>query len=132
MSVDRISRINQLLKQEIAQSLFKILHEPDIDLSAITVTRVLTSRDLHQARVYVSITGSDEQQQALMNRIRDHRTEIQGIINRNITMRYTPRLNFILDDSIKQGDHVLHILADLEAEADGPGGDTMEEGDERS
>ncbi len=46
MRPQRLTRVNQLLKQEVAEQLFRIMHEPGFDAAACTVTRVLTSSDL--------------------------------------------------------------------------------------
>jgi len=111
-----MTRINQLLKQEVAEQLFRIMHEPGFDISACTVTRVLTSSDLRHARVMISVRGTPEQQQAALNQIAAHRKELQDIINRRIEMKYTPHLSFELDESIAKGDSVLALIAEMEEE----------------
>ena len=118
MSTDRIKRVNELLRREISSALFRVLGtERAVDVSAITVTHVETSRDLRQARVFVSIREHEEDRSLIMNRLRRHRGELQESINRNLKMKYTPRVVFVFDPSIAKGDRVLGILAEMEAEA---------------
>ena len=115
MSTDRITRVNELLKREISTALFRILAPEDrIDTAAVTVTHVITSRNLRSARVLISILGHEQERGSILSHIRHHRAEIQKWINHNVKMKYTPRLNFVLDTSLEQGDHILELLQAME------------------
>ncbi len=116
MRPQRLTRINQLLRQEVAEQLFRLVNEPGFDAATVTVTRVLTSADLRHARVLVSVRGTPVEQEAALDLIRRHRVEIQNLINRHIKMKYTPQLLIELDHSIAKGDQVLSLLAEMEAE----------------
>lgn len=117
MSIDRLTRVNQLLKQEIAESLFRVVNEPGADMAAVTVTRVLTSSNLRHTRVFVSIRGDEETRTKLFNLIKHHRKQIQQGIAKHIVLKYTPQISFELDLSIEQGDHILDLIAKLENES---------------
>lgn len=116
MRPERLTRINQLLKQEVAEQLFRLVNEPGFDASTVTVTRVLTSSDLRHARVMISVRGNADEQQATLGLIRGHRKELQDILNRRIKMKYTPQLLIELDESIAKGDSVLAMIAEMESE----------------
>lgn len=116
MSIDRLTRVNQLLKQEIAESLFRVINEPGADIAAVTVTRVITSSNLRHTRVFVSIRGDETTQTQLLNLIKSHRKEIQQGMAKNVVLKYTPQISFELDHSIEEGDHVLNLIAKLEDE----------------
>ena len=120
MSVDRIERVNALIRREIGESLFHIMNEQAFDFAAVTVTHVVTSRNLRTARVLVSIRGDEAAKQRMLGLLRRHRSDIQKAINRDLTLKYTPKLHFELDLSVQEGDHVLDILAHLDdgAQAD--------------
>ncbi len=125
MTIDRITRVNELLKREISTALFRLLApEERVDTAAVTVTHVITSRNLRHARVLISILGHEDERGSIMEQIRDHRVEIQQWINRNVKLKYTPRLDFELDRSVEQGDHVLEILQEMEDEHQIPPYDT--------
>ncbi len=115
MSVDRITRVNELLKREIGDLLFRVMHANEFDLAAVTITRVETSKDLREARVYVSILGHEDQRPHMLALLSRRRGELQRRINKDVTLKYTPRLTFELDRSVEEGDHVLAVLAKLEA-----------------
>ncbi len=114
MHVDRLTRVNELLKREIGDSLFRVMHEQAFDLAAVSITRVITSRNLRQARVRVSIRAAAGEQARMLTLLSHHRQEIQQRINRDINIKYTPRLEFELDESIAEGDRVLHLISEME------------------
>ncbi|MCO5043743.1 MAG: 30S ribosome-binding factor RbfA [Kiritimatiellae bacterium] len=116
MRPQRLTRINQLLRQEVAEQIFRLVNDPDFDAAAVTVTRVITSADLRHARVLVSVRGTPDEQKIALDLIRQQRVELQQIINRKIRMKYTPQLIIELDQSIAQGDQVLSLIAEMEAE----------------
>ena len=113
MGIKRITRVNELLRREIADDFYRVLHDEGLDLSAITVTHVLTSPDLRSARVLISIRDHELERDAIMATIKRHRITLQERIGKNVTLKYTPRLIFELDPSIAIGDRVLDILGEL-------------------
>ena len=114
MSVDRLTRLNALLKREIAESLFHVMNAEPFDLAAVTITHVITNRDLRSARVLVSIRDHTQDRRQMLDALRRHRGEIQDLINRDLVLKYTPRLTFELDLSIERGDRILGLLAHME------------------
>ena len=116
MSTDRIIRVNELLRREIAEALFHVLNEANLDLSAITITRVIASRNLRHARVLVSIRDNENRRPGILGVMAKHRVEIQTLINKDLSLKFTPRLIFELDPSLEKGDRVLSLLSKLEIE----------------
>lgn len=117
MSVDRLTRVNALLKREIGDLLFRVIHERGFDPSSVTVTRVDVARNLREARVYVSVRDHEREGERALATLRRHRVEIQRRINADIVLKYTPRLTFELDTSLVEGDRVLSLLSQLVPEA---------------
>ncbi len=114
MSVDRLERVNALIRREIGDALIRVISDTRFDRSLVTVTQVTAARNLRTARVLVSVRGNEAQQQQTISVIRRHRHEIQQAINHDLTLKYTPVLHFELDLSIRKGDRVLDILSHLE------------------
>lgn len=113
MSINRLERVNALLLREIADDLYKVLQsEPEIDIAGITVTKVCCAPNLRTADVWVSIMDA-EQHPNWLRKLSKHAREIQELINRNLTLRFTPHLRFRLDTGIAKGDRVLDILNHL-------------------
>ena len=118
MTVDRLTRVNELSKREIGELLYRVINEEGFDLAAVTITRVETSRDLREARVRVSIRDHLRDRDRLLSRLRHHRGEFQHRINADITLKRIPRLIFELDTSVEEGDRVLALLSRLIPESD--------------
>ena len=55
-----------------------------------------------------------------MRRLSKHARELQELINRNLTLRFTPHLRFRLDVGIAKGDRVLDILSHLDLPEEPP------------
>ncbi|HRR33736.1 MAG TPA: 30S ribosome-binding factor RbfA [Kiritimatiellia bacterium] len=114
MAIDRLERVNALLRREIGEALYKVFASDPIDLGAITVTQVVTARNLRDATVSVSIFGHERERTAIVRKLAGKARELQAIINRDLTLKYTPRLRFRLDTSVEKGDHVLAVLNRLD------------------
>ncbi|MBA4388028.1 MAG: 30S ribosome-binding factor RbfA [Verrucomicrobia bacterium] len=128
MKQDRMTRVNELLRREIAMALFHIMQEAKFDLAAVTVTHVITSANLRNAKVFVSILGHEQQREGMLSMLRRHRAELQAWINKHVKLKYTPCLTFELDTSIERGDHVLGLLMKME-DANAPAVETPPEGE---
>ena len=116
MSGNRLERVNELLKREIADGLFREMAGEEFNPAAVTVTRVITSSDLHHARVFVSILGEAREREQVMRLFRKHRAAFQKRINRHVRIKYTPQLIFEEDPSIERGAHILSMIEELEEE----------------
>ena len=116
MSIDRIKRVNELLKRVLTQGMYDLIGSDELDHAAVTIRTVEVTRDLHQAKVGVSILGHETDRNKLLSVMKRHRREMQSYINREMTLRFTPRLNFVLDDSVERGDRVLDLLHKMEVD----------------
>ena len=115
-NVDRLTRVNALLKREIAESLYRVFAGTDFDFAAVTVTHVFISSDLHTARVLVSILGHEQQRAGILRQLQQHHGPLQKLLSKHVILKYTPQLHFELDTSVEQGDHILRILEKMEGE----------------
>jgi len=120
MKATRITRVNEIIRRELATQLYRLVHRPDFDPAAVTVTHVMTAVDLRTARVLVSIRAKPEEQERMLHILKSMRAEFQEALKKNVILRYTPHLQFVLDQSIAQGDNVLQILNQLQADGQIP------------
>ena len=131
MKADRITRVNELIRRELGTQLYRVVDSRGFDHSAVTFTHAMTSVDLRNCRVLVSIRGTPAEQERLLGILKKHRVEFQAAIHQNVILRYTPQLQFVLDQSVEEGDQVLALLNRMEANgevepdtgADAPGTD---------
>jgi ribosome-binding factor A len=113
MAVDRLERVNALLRREIGEALYHVFNG-EIDLAAVTVTRVETARNLRTATVSVSVFGHESERGRILRALADKHAALQALINRDCHLKYTPRLRFLLDTSIEKGDHILALLGKID------------------
>lgn len=115
MAVDRLERVNSLLKRVIAESMFSVMQGDTVQPGLITVTGVSCGKDLHDATVRVSVFGDDALKETAIQHLKHNAKRFQQEINRQVKMKFIPRLTFQLDLSLEKGDEVLAILNNLPA-----------------
>jgi len=107
--VDRLTRVNELLKREIASEIEKSAITPPGML--VSVTEVVTSVDLRNATVCISVFGGEKSRHAeIFRELNLHRTDIQKHLARVLAFKHTPVLNFKPDYRTEMGDRVLELL----------------------
>ena len=111
----RPTRVAELLQSEIADLLLRRLKDPR--LSMATISRVDVSRDLREARVYVSRVGDENEQKKTMEGFARAMGFIRGQLGKRVKLRYTPNLTFILDTAIADGVRISRLLYDLTSDS---------------
>lgn len=114
--MDRMLRVNELLKREISQVFERLVC--DRTSALVTVTEVRTAPDLRTAQVFVSVYGSDQQKADVQNVMHEERPEIQRLVSRHVKLKYTPKLDFRLDDHLDKADRMFQLLENLDTEED--------------
>lgn len=105
-------RVQELLKREIGEVVRREF--PVSEAGLITVNDVDLSGDLHFAIVFISILGNADQQKRGFALLVKHRKRIQGLLARSVVLKYTPKIRFLMDDSVVRGNKVLQIIEELE------------------
>lgn len=118
MPNQRLTRVNELLKREIANFMYRAMNQNGFDLSAVTVTHVITAQNLHHTRVCVSIRGDKSQKRNMLRLLNQRKKAFTQHLRKNIKIKYIPRLSFELDSSIEAGDRVLDLLAHMESDSE--------------
>ena len=108
----RMDRVNVLLRQEISRVLTGQLKDPRLS-SVVSVTRVESSRDLKQARVFVSVLGDDAEKEQTLKALRSAAGFVHKSVRQQLTVKSVPTLTFHLDESIEQGAEMLERIKDL-------------------
>ena len=109
--IDRLTRVNELIKREIANLLEKIT--PPAPNMLISVTEVSASVDLRNATVSISIFGgSGSDRNEVFRTLNAKRGDFQKHLARHLAFKHTPVLNFKPDHRLELGDRVLELLKD--------------------
>jgi ribosome-binding factor A len=114
MAGSRMRRINEVLREVVGAAVSTELSDPRIGF--VTVTSVETSPDLHTAKVFVSVLGSEEEREATLAGLRSSHGVLQSRIAAETRMKRTPTLTFHYDDTIEQGVRISKLLEEGEEE----------------
>lgn len=115
MKKNRISRINSLLKEVLFEVIQKEVRNPHVN-TFITVTQVETSADLHHAKVYISMLGTDAEKEKVLAALQTAAGFIAVHAAKKVQLRYFPNLTFKLDKSVEEHMKIQQILSDIEKE----------------
>lgn len=107
---DRMRRVDEAVREVLSDAVTSDLKDPRVGF--VTVTDVKTSADLRHARVYVSVFGSDAVQQASLDGLRSAHGYLQGRVARELHMKHTPQLDFVLDDTAARAARLERMLGD--------------------
>ena len=116
MPSNRIGRINEEIQRELAD-LLRELKDPRVHKTMLSITRVETTPDLRYAKVYVSLLDKEATKETLAG-LKSSAGYLRRELGRTLQLRYTPELQWQMDDSITHGAHILEILSKLEIPED--------------
>lgn len=121
MGTNRIGRINEEIQRELAAQL-RALKDPRVSgVGMVSVTRVNTTPDLRYAQVFVSVLDK-EQEKDVLKGLKSAAGFLRRELGAALRLRYTPELQFVADDSIAHGAHILELLRDVERRDAGKSG----------
>ena len=110
----RVARVEREIQATVAQFLIRGFKTPLPGL--VTVASVKMPADLRTAKVYISVLGSEKQQEEALDLLQERAFEIQNFIGKELKMRYCPKLTFYVDHATEQVIKVEKILHELEIE----------------
>ena len=110
MASNRINRINEEIQKELS-SLMRGLKDPRVQGGMVTITHVDTTSDLRYARIFVSVLDKSQEKDVVKG-LKSATGYLRRELGASLRLRYTPELQFIADDSIEYGAHILELLRD--------------------
>jgi ribosome-binding factor A len=111
MAKIRVGRVGEQIKKELSQIIQSELKDPRIGF--ITVTGVEVTNDLSQAKVYLSVLGSEEQKEESLKAIARGTGFIRSELGKRMRLRHTPELVFKFDSSIEYGSRIESLLEQI-------------------
>ncbi len=100
------------MREEIALFLANDVKDPRIN-GLVTVTGVEVTRDLHHAKVFVSVLGSESQRAATFDGLAGVASHLRGRVGRALRLRIAPEIEFRNDQSIAHAAHIEQLLAQV-------------------
>lgn len=109
----RIERVQKLARQVLGESI-QTLKDPRVGFA--TVTRVKVSGDLRHARVYVSVLGDQQQQEASLEGLKSAAPHLKTELGRQVRLKYVPELTFEIDHGPETAERIEELLHRLHEE----------------
>jgi ribosome-binding factor A len=103
----RMRRVDEAVREVLGDAA-RDLKDPRIGF--LTVTDVHTTADLRNARVYVSVLGTPAEQEATLAGLASAHGMLQARIGRELRMKRTPTLEFLLDDTPERAARMEQLL----------------------
>jgi ribosome-binding factor A len=113
MSGSRRRRVDEAIRQVLSDAL-PTLKDPRIGF--VTVTGVKATKDFAQAKVFVSVLGSEAERERTLDGLRAAHGVLQAHVARELRLRRTPVLSFEYDPAIEQGVRLTKIIGELAPE----------------
>lgn len=120
------TRINGEVQKELSTLIRGEIKDPRIH-PMTSVTAVEVAPDLKTCRAYISVLGGEEAKKATMDGLNSAEGYIRRLLAKNLNLRNTPEIRFILDESIEYGVNMSKLIDDV-AKKDASGRGPEEEG----
>jgi ribosome-binding factor A len=118
----RTERVADTIREEIAQIVGYELEDPR--LTAVTVTEVRLSGNMRDARVYVTISGDEEEHKLALAALRHAAPYVRKQLGLSLNLPRIPELHFVRDRVEEEGERVDQLLQQIEQEWESKGKDT--------
>ena len=114
MTSRRLLKAAEAIREVVSMAILTELRDPRVQ--NVTVTGVDVSPDMKEAKVKVSVMGTESQQKLTIRGLENSAGFLQAKIAKKIVTRYTPRLHFELDDGVKKSIALAQLLHQIEEE----------------
>src|SRR5438105_5060495 len=126
MKSHRLARVSEVVRETAANAILFELKDPRVKM--VTVTRAEVSADLQHAKVFVSVMGSEKEQNLTLRGLQHASGFIQSKLAKRLQTRFTPTVRVILDKGVKNSIEITRLInealgssaATREVTADGP------------
>ena len=107
----RSQKAAEAIREVVSMAILADLNDPRVQ--DVTVTYVEVSGDLRHAKVHVSVMGDEAKQQLSLKGLQSAAGFLQSKCAKRIDTRYTPRIEFMLDQGIKKSIEISRILSEV-------------------
>jgi ribosome-binding factor A len=115
MKSHRLARVNEVVREVAANTILFELKDPRV--KNVTVTRAEVSADLQHAKVFVSVMGSEKEQQLTMHGLKSSAGYVQTKVAERLTTRYVPHVTFVLDEGVKKSIEVARLIREAQEQS---------------
>ena len=113
------TRINMEVQRELSEIIRLEIKDPRVNGAMTSVVAVEVTPDLKYCKAYISVLGEEESAKATIQGLKSAEGFIRGRLAKEINLRNTPEIHFIMDQSIAYGVNMSHkidmVMADQRA-----------------
>src|SRR5437764_8346178 len=114
MKAHRLARVREVIREVASETILFDLKDPRV--KNVTVTRAEVSADLQHAKVFVSVMGTEKQQQLTMHGLKSAAGYVQKKVGDQLTTRYVPHITFVLDEGVKKSIEIARLIREAKGE----------------
>lgn len=104
-------RVGELIRRTLSDVLNRgDIHDPEMNRMSITITEVRATNDLKIATVYCLPLGGDNKAEAIAA-LKRNKFELRRAMGKELTMKYTPDLRFLIDETFDRMDETRALFA---------------------
>ena len=108
MKSHRLARVAEVVRETAANAILFEIKDPRV--KNVTVTRAEVSADLQHAKVFVSVMGSEKEQQLTMHGLRSAAGFVQTKVAERLTTRFVPHITFVVDEGVKKSIEIARLI----------------------
>ena len=110
------TRINGEVQRELSTIIRQEIKDPRIHMMT-SVTQTEVAPDLKTCKAFISVLGNEEEKKNTIAGLRSAEGYIRRLLAKNLNLRNTPEIHFILDDSIAYGVHMSRLIDEVQKNA---------------
>jgi len=104
----RTQRIGELITRQLAKLIQVELRDPRVGMVCISAVDV--TRDLRQARVFVTVLGDELVIKTTMEALVKARHFLRKELAQQLSLRVVPELSFVYDESVERGYQIAKLI----------------------
>ena len=108
MKQHRLARVSEAIREVASETILFEIQDPRV--KNVTVTRAEVSADLQHAKVYVSIMGTEKEQDLCMHGLQHSAGFVQAKLAARLKTRFTPAVKFVKDEGVKKSLEVTRLI----------------------
>lgn len=106
------TRINMEVQRELSEIIRSGIKDPRIH-PMTSVVAVEVTPDLKYCKAYISVLGDEEAAKATVEGLRSASSYVRRELARRVNLRNTPKIKFILDQSIEYGVNMSKLIDEV-------------------
>ena len=112
---NRSEHLEKVIKRLISDIIYKEVNDPRIKF--VTITRVKLSSNLASAKIYITIFNDKENVRKCLKGLRNATSFIRHEIGKDLELRRTPEIEFLVDKEMLQQYRILEITRKIKEES---------------